>query len=92
MQPVLERRDGAVARADQPDRVGPAAQHALGLLGRRGRREVQVAGDVALQQRVAHAAADEVQLVPGGGEALAQGVGQRRVHQPCEDALLLRLE
>jgi hypothetical protein len=63
--------DGAEGAADVPDRVGPPAQHPLGLLRTRGGGEVEVRSGPA-EQRVAHAAADEGDLEAGRGEPLAE--------------------
>jgi hypothetical protein len=73
---ALAGADGAEGDAGVPHRVGPAGQQLL-----HGRRagvggEVQVGAQPA-QQRVPHAAADQVQRVPGRGET----VGQLRHHR-----------
>ena len=51
--------------------------------------EVEVVAEPA-EQRVAHRAADQVQLVPGGGEPAAQLVGDGRDPQQLGDGVALR--
>src|SRR5690606_7687172 len=68
--------DGAEGAADVPGGVGPALQHLLDLVGGGGGGEVEVGGGAA-QEGVAHGAADEGDLVPGGGEALPD-LGEQR--------------
>ena len=65
--------DGAELLADRPDRRGEPPQQRLDVVGPGGGGEVQVVAEPA-EQRVADAAADQVQLVPGRGEQLAQPV------------------
>ena len=69
--PVLADADGAELDAGVPQRVGPRPQRLLHLLGARVGGEVQVGAQPA-QQRVAHRAADQVQLVARGGEQRAE--------------------
>ena len=74
---VLADADRAELDAGVPQRVGPAAQHLLHLLGPGVGGEVQIGAQPA-EQRVAHTAADQVQLVAGVSEhraQLAQHVG-----------------
>ena len=74
---ALADADRAELDAGVPQRVGPRPQHALHLLGPGVGGEVEVGAEPA-QQRVAHAAADEVQLVAGVSEhpaEIAQHVG-----------------
>ena len=59
--------------AGVPDVVGPPAHDLLHDLGPRIGGEVQV-GTQPSQHRIAHAAADQIQLVPPRGEHLAQGI------------------
>ena len=72
--PGGHRPDGAEAFALGPQGVGPPAERRLDLLGRGVGREVEVLGQaVAAQEQVAHRAADEVQAMIAGAEALGQG-------------------
>jgi hypothetical protein len=74
---VLLRADRAELDAGIPQRVGPRPQQFLQLLRAGVGGEVQI-GDRPLQHRVAHRAADQIQLVAGGSEQpaeVAQDVG-----------------
>ena len=64
LEPVitLTHPDGPELDAGVPEGVGPGAQRPLDLLGARVGGEVQI-GAQAPEQRVAHTAADEVELV-----------------------------
>ena len=68
---VLLRADRAELDAGIPQRVGPRPQQFLQLLGAGVGGEVQI-GDRPLQHRVAHRAADQIQLVAGGSEQPAE--------------------
>ena len=74
---ALAAADGAERAAHVPDRVGPALEQPLGLLGARRGREVEVVV-VPAEHRVAHRTADQGQLVAGLGEAPAEVVDHRR--------------
>ncbi len=74
---ALADADGAEVDAGVPQRVGPRPQHALHLLGPGVGGEVEVGAEPA-QQRVAHAAADEVQLVAGVSEHARRARAARR--------------
>ena len=97
--PLALARHRAERCAGEPDRVGPAAQDALGLLGTRRRREVEVDAlrvDRSVrtgEQRVAHRSAHEVELVPGRLETFAE-LAHLRVHigQPPELGGLVGVE
>ena len=67
----LADADRAEFDAGVPQRLGPSAQELLHLLGPGVGGEVQVSAEPA-QQRVAHTAADQVQLVAGVSEHAAQ--------------------
>ena len=73
---VLATADGAEALALQPDRVGPRPHDPLDDVGTGVGREVDVdvfpVAERPVEERVAHAAADEVALVPGVGEQARQ--------------------
>src|SRR5262249_32791219 len=64
---VFLATDRSEALALEPHRVGPASYRRLDLVGTGGGRDVDV-GDLAVEQRVAHAAADEVGPVPALGQ------------------------
>ena len=68
---ALADPDRAVLDAGVPERVGPSAQHRLYLLGPGVGGEIEV-GTQPAQQRVAHTAADEVELVAGVSEHATQ--------------------
>ena len=61
----------------EPHLVGPPAHQTLDLVRTRVRRDVEVDGR-ALEQRVAHAPADEIALMPGLGQTRSHPL-QRRV-------------
>ena len=78
---VTSSRSPPPAQADRaellpggPDRLGPALDDLERLLGPGVGAEVEVVAEPA-EQRVAHRTADEVQLVPGGGEPATELVG-----------------
>ncbi len=73
----LAGADRAEPHPDEEDAVRPPPEHARGLGGSGRRREVQVPVGGASQDLVAHATADEVQLVSGGGEPLPELVRER---------------
>ncbi len=68
--------DGAERATHVPHRVDPAGEQLLGLLGAGRRGEVEVVLEAA-EHRVADGAADQRQLLAGGGEALAELVDHR---------------
>src|SRR5205814_8106576 len=77
---VLAGADRAEALALQPQRVGPAPDDGLSLLGPRVGREVPL-GPLPAQDRVANRTAHEVEVLAGGLESLrdrARLVRQRR--------------
>ena len=79
---VLTHADRAEFDAGLPQRVGPRAQQLLHLLGPRIGGEIQVTAQAA-QQRVAHAAADQVQVVARVSEYLAEFTQHRAVPVQC---------
>ena len=68
---ALADPDRAVFDARVPERVGPSAQQLLHLLGPGVGGEIEV-GTQPAQQRVAHTAADEVEVVAGVSEHTTQ--------------------
>ncbi len=63
-----------------PDRVGPAGQQLAHAFGPCVGREVEVVAE-AVEQRVPHGPADEIELVPGLGEPGGELVGHRETHR-----------
>ncbi len=81
---VLAAPDRAEALTLEPHRIGPPAARWLHRVGPRVRGDVDV-GALAIEEGVAHAAADEVALVPGVGEQPRQLLRRRlRVEQRLE--------
>src|ERR1700752_4052891 len=80
LQPVavLTHADRAEFDAGIPQRVGPRPQQLLHLLGPRVGGEVQITAEPA-EQRVAHIAADEVQLMPRVSEYPSEFAQHRAV-------------
>jgi len=80
LQPVAVLADANRAEFDAgiPQRVGPRPQQFLHLLGPRVGGEIQVIAQAA-EQRVAHAATDEVQLVARVSEYPAEFTQHRAV-------------
>jgi hypothetical protein len=73
--PLTTGADRAEPLALGPHGVRPAPQQRLDLVGSGGRRQVAVVRRIGdAEQQVTDRTADEVQPVPGGGEAL----GERR--------------
>ena len=77
---MLLRADRAELAAGLPGRLGPAPEQGEGLIGVGVGAEVEIIPEPP-QQGVAHGAADEMKLMPGGGEAPAQLVGDGRYAQ-----------
>jgi hypothetical protein len=73
---ALAAADGPERAAHVPDRVGPALEQGLGLVGARGGREVEVVV-LAAEHRVAHRAPDQGELVTGVPEAATEVVENR---------------
>ena len=74
---ALAAADRAERAAHVPDRVRPALEQLLGLLGSRGGREVEVVV-LPAEHRVTHRTAHQRQLVTGRDEASAEVVDHRR--------------
>ena len=74
---ALADADGAELDAGVPQRVGPRPQDALHLLGPGVGGEVEVGAEPA-EQRVAHTAADQIQLVARVGEQRCRARAARR--------------